>query len=87
MDQVESGLMMKERKRPQPAQKFVPVGCGQNVAEGIPMLGSGNPFCHGQKVKVMVSEDTDCGIAQGPDGSKRFSDLGPRLTRSPVNQS
>lgn len=59
MDQVESGLMMEEGTCPQPAKKFISVRCRQDVCKGVPMFDSGNTFGYGQKVKVMISQNTN----------------------------
>ena len=75
MDQVEFALMMEEGKGPQPAKEFISVGRGQDVPEGVSMLGSGNAFGHSKQMKVMVSEDADRRITQGSDGSERFQRL------------
>ena len=72
MDQVEFALMVEEGKGPQPAKEFVSVGRGQDVPEGVSMLGSGNAFGHSKKMKVMVSKDADRRVTEGSYGSERF---------------
>jgi hypothetical protein len=86
VDEGDPALHVHERPCAQPREQLVAVGRRQDVVDGVTLAPPLHALGHAQEVQVVVAEHGDRGVSQPLHETQAGERVGPRLTRSPVNQ-